>query len=116
MKNAQIADPIRIAHILDAIQEIENYTQGIDKENFTNNFMMFNATLHQLEVIGEAANSLSESFLAKTPNVPWARIIGLRNIVIHEYFGVDDETIWNIIQINLPQLKVQIEPYSIKSN
>lgn len=109
MKNAKIADPIRLAHILDAIREIENYTQDVDKDTFINNSMMFNATLHQLEIIGEAANGLSEDFLLSTPNIPWARIIGLRNLIIHEYFGVDDQTIWSIVKINLPSLKAQIE-------
>ena len=103
--NAKIADPIRILHILDAIKEIENYIQGVSKDAFINNSMMFNATLHQLEIIGEAANGLSESFLMEHPEVPWARIIGLRNLIVHEYFGVDDQTIWSIVTINLPQLK-----------
>lgn len=72
---------------------------------FSTNSMMFNATLRQLEVIGEAANKLSESFLHATNQVPWVRIIALRNVIVHEYFGVDDITIWNIININLPELK-----------
>ncbi len=66
---------------------------------------MFNATLRQLEVIGEAANKLSEEYFLATSDVPWARIIGLRNLIIHEYFGVDDITIWNIVKINIPSLK-----------
>ena len=60
--------------------------------------MMFNATLRQLEVIGEASNRLSEELLSDNSSIPWARIIGLRNLLIHEYFGVDDFTIWNVIK------------------
>ncbi len=71
--------------------------------------MMFNASLRQLEIIGEASNRLSENLLNNHPAIPWARIIGLRNLVIHEYFGIDDITIWNVIKINLPELKAQIE-------
>ena len=57
---------------------------------------MFNATLHQLEIIGEAANGLSEDFIINHPDAPWARIVGLRNVIILEYFGVDDLTTWSI--------------------
>jgi len=103
--NAKISDSIRILHILDAITEIESYIQGANKDSFVNNSMMFNATLHQLEIIGEAANGLSEEFILNHPEIPWARIIGLRNLIIHEYFGVDDQTIWSIVTINIPQLK-----------
>ena len=103
MRN-KITDEIRIKHILDAIDEIESYTKDADLKMFTSNSMMFNATLRQLEVIGEAANKLSNHFLEQTNHIPWARIIGLRNLIIHEYFGVDDITIWNIVKLNLPEL------------
>ena len=103
--NAKISDSVRVLHILDAIKEIENYIQGADKDTFVNNSMMFNATLHQLEIIGEAANGLSDGFIVNHPDIPWARIIGLRNLIVHEYFGVDDQTIWSIVTINIPQLK-----------
>jgi len=94
--------------MLNAISEIEQYTQGVDKETFVNHSMMFNATLRQLEVIGEAANHISDEVQLAHPEVLWARITGLRNLVIHEYFGVDDQTIWSIVQNNLPVLKVQL--------
>ena len=103
--NAKISNSIRLLHILDAISEIENYIQDADKDTFVDNSMMFNATLHQLEIIGEAANGLSDEFLMEHPTIPWARIIGLRNLIVHEYFGVDDQTIWSIVTINLPPLK-----------
>jgi uncharacterized protein with HEPN domain len=69
---------------------------------------MFNASLRQLEIIGEASNRLSEKILNNNSSIPWARIIGLRNLVIHEYFGIDDITIWDVIKINLPELKEKI--------
>ena len=107
MRN-KISDNIRVQHILDAIQEIENYIDGVDSEFFLNNSMMFNATLRQLEIIGEAANGLTEDFLQETEDIPWARIIGLRNLIIHEYSGIDDITIWNVVKINLPDLKQKL--------
>lgn len=105
----RLGDKIRLLHILDAINEIEIYIKDTDLETFVKNSMMFNATLRQLEIIGEASNRLSESLIQNNSEVPWARIIGLRNLGIHEYFGIDDFTIWNVIKINLPSLKIKIE-------
>lgn len=104
----RLGNKVRLLHIIDAINEIESYLQDSDLETFANNSMMFNATLRQLEIIGEASNRLSEDLLTENPSIPWARIIGLRNLVIHEYFGVDDLTIWNVIKINLPVLKEKV--------
>jgi uncharacterized protein with HEPN domain len=104
----RLGDKIRLLHIIDAINEIEKYIQDTDLKEFVDNSMMFNASLRQLEIIGEASNRLSEELLNRTPYIPWARIIGLRNLVIHEYFGVDDFTIWNVIKINLPFLKEKV--------
>ncbi len=104
----RLGNKVRLLHIIDAINEIENYIQDSDLEAFINNSMMFNATLRQLEIIGEASNRLSEDLLNENPSIPWARIIGLRNLVIHEYFGIDDLTIWNVIKINLPDLKEKV--------
>ena len=104
----RLGDKVRLFHILDAINEIENYIQDVDLNHFVKNSMMFNATLRQLEIIGEASNRISEKLISDNPSIPWARIIGLRNLVIHEYFGIDDFTIWNVIKINLPDLKIKV--------
>jgi uncharacterized protein with HEPN domain len=112
----RLGDKVRLLHIIDAIAEIENYIQNTNLDDFVKNSMMFNATLRQLEVIGEASNRLSEKILLNNPEIPWARIIGLRNLVIHEYFGIDDFTIWNVIKINLPDLKIKISEILEKDN
>jgi uncharacterized protein with HEPN domain len=104
----RLGNKVRLLHIIDAINEIEDYIQNSDLETFVANSMMFNATLRQLEIIGEASNRLSEDLLNENPSIPWSRIIGLRNLVIHEYFGIDDLTIWNVIKINLPDLKEKV--------
>lgn len=104
----RLGDKVRLHHIIDAINEIENYLQDVNLEQFVKNSMMFNATLRQLEIIGEASNRLSKEVLNNNASIPWARIIGLRNLVIHEYFGIDDFTIWNVIKINLPDLKQKV--------
>ena len=112
----RLGDKVRLHHVIDAINEIENYIQDTNLENFVKNSMMFNATLRQLEIIGEASNRLSEKMILDNSSIPWARIIGLRNLVIHEYFGIDDFTIWNVIKINLPDLKIKISEILEKDN
>jgi uncharacterized protein with HEPN domain len=104
----RLGDKVRLYHIIDAINEIESYIEEVDFDNFIKNSMMFNASLRQLEIIGEASNRLSESLIKNETTIPWARIIGLRNLVIHEYFGIDDLTIWAIIKSDLPELKEKI--------
>ncbi|HMN91233.1 MAG TPA: DUF86 domain-containing protein [Saprospiraceae bacterium] len=68
--SGRMSDTIRLQHILDAIMEIENYKNGVDMETFTSNSMMFNATLRQLEIIGEASSRLSEQFRLDNNDVP----------------------------------------------
>lgn len=104
----RLGNEVRLNHIIDAIKEIENYTINAIFDDFLNNSMMFNATVRQLEIVGEAANRLSEDLLLQYKGIPWRQIIGLRNMVIHEYFGIDKELIWNIVKENLPSLKEQI--------
>ena len=73
----RLGDKIRLQHILDAIEQIEKYTDGVDYEHFISNQMMFDATLRQLEIIGEASNRVSPELVKKNGQVHWARIIGL---------------------------------------
>ena len=102
-------DKARLLHILDATSEIEDYTQGLDFEGFFRASMPRFASIKQLEIIGEAANHISEDTIEKYPDVEWRRIIALRNILIHEYFGVDAKIVWDIINEDIPNLKISIE-------
>lgn len=106
MKN-NIGDEARLKHILDAISEIESYTRGIAFEEFAQNSMMKFATIKQLEIIGEAANRISDELKGKYSEIEWRKIVGLRNILIHEYFGVDENVVWGIITKDIPELKNQ---------
>jgi uncharacterized protein with HEPN domain len=71
--------------------------------------MMQDACIRQLQVIGESCRNISPELREKTPGVPWSQIIGLRIIVIHQYFGIDTRVIWEIIRNDLPALKFQVE-------
>jgi uncharacterized protein with HEPN domain len=104
----RLGDKIRLQHILDAISEIESYTKGVDFTQFSSNSMLFSACVRQLEIVGEAVNRLSDDLIARNPDVEWRKVTGLRNMLIHEYFGIDDRLIWSIIQKNIPDLKVKV--------
>ncbi|MBK8685161.1 MAG: DUF86 domain-containing protein [Bacteroidetes bacterium] len=105
----RIGDKQRLLHILDSIREIEIYISNTDLETFAGNSMMRFATIKQIEIIGEAANSLTDEIKVKYNQVQWKQIIGLRHILVHEYFGIDTLLIWQIVITDLPQLREYIE-------
>jgi len=105
---SESGDLQRLLHIKDAIEEIEKYTNGADFLIFSGNSMMKFASIKQLEIIGEASNHLSESFKAVKSEINWKEIVGLRNFLVHEYFGVDDMIVWQIISVDIPQFKNQL--------
>jgi uncharacterized protein with HEPN domain len=108
MKN-EIGDKIRLYHIRDAIFEIESYVEGVTFEKFIESSLHKATVIKQLEIIGEAANKISNNLQLQNEFIKWEKIISLRNILVHEYFGVDYVVIWNIIKIQLPELKNNIE-------
>ncbi|MBO8180691.1 MAG: DUF86 domain-containing protein [Archaeoglobus sp.] len=95
-----------IQDMLEAIEKIERYTESIkDPEEFKRNNMVADAVLRNLEIIGEAARNIPEEIRTKYSEIPWNRVVGLRNIVVHGYFVVDLDIIWVIIKEQLPELK-----------
>lgn len=102
-------DLLFLKDIINAMNKIFNYTKNMTKEDFKKDDKTIDAVLRNIEIIGEAANKLSERIYEENKSVPWVRMIGLRNIVIHEYFGVDLNIIWKIITVNLPETKPKIE-------
>lgn len=101
-------DQAYVSHILEAIGKIESYLGGVDFEVFLQNDMLFDALIRELSVIGEAANRLSEDFRKEYPDIPFSKIIGMRNFLIHEYFGVEPKTVWDTCKERLPELKRQL--------
>lgn len=99
---------IFLEHILENIKDIELFTKGVSQEGFNNNKEKQNAVVKSLEIIGEAAKNLSENLKKKYPSVPWKEIAGTRDRIIHHYFGIDLQIIWNIVKIDLPDLKKKI--------
>jgi uncharacterized protein with HEPN domain len=102
-------DPkIFLEHILENIEKIENGIDGMIEIKFSKDVDIQDATLRRLEIIGEAVRSLPDSFRKKHSKVPWKKIAGLRDVLIHEYFGVDMELVWKIANNDIPKLKKQI--------
>ncbi|AGK60039.1 hypothetical protein Asulf_00003 [Archaeoglobus sulfaticallidus PM70-1] len=95
-----------VQDMLEAIEKIERYTSSIeDLEDFMREDMVVDAVLRNLEIIGEAAKNIPEDLRSKYGEIPWKRVVGLRNVVIHGYFAVDLEVVWVIVKRQLPELK-----------
>lgn len=97
-----------IQDILDNIRDIESFSKGLTKQKFKNDKLKQNAIIRSLEVIGEAARNIPNSFREKYQEIPWRKIAGFRDILSHAYFGVSIDRVWNIIVIDLPKLKKDI--------
>jgi len=95
--------------ILQAINKIESYTLHLTFQDFRNNDLVIDAVIRNFEVIGEAANNIPARMRTKHPSVEWSEAIGFRNVLIHNYFGIDVESVWETIHKNLPLLKRHIQ-------
>lgn len=104
-----IGDEARLKHILDAISEIEKYIIGFSVESFLKDSKTHFATIKQLEIIGEAANRISPNLLKEFSGIEWRAIQGFRNVLIHEYFNVRLEDVWQTIFEDLPALKETVQ-------
>ena len=102
-------DKIYIGHILEAIQKIETYKKGLDFDGFLQNNMAADAIIRELEIVGEASNNISEEFQKENADIPWRKIIGIRNTLIHEYFGVNKRIVWDTCENDLLELKRLME-------
>jgi len=101
-------DKAYLKHILDAISDIEKFTEDIPKKKFYENKEKQYAILRALEIIGEATKNLSKELKVKNPEIPWKDIAGMRDKLIHEYFGVNLELVWETVKTKLPELKRKI--------
>lgn len=103
-------DPkIFLEHILESICNIEKYTESFTKEQFMKNIQLQDAVTRRLEIIGEAVKNLPVSVKDKNKAIPWKKISGTRDILIHEYFGMDMDLIWKVVKKDIPLLKKQIQ-------
>tara|TARA_Y100000310_G_scaffold229774_2_gene232207 strand:+ start:465 stop:815 length:351 start_codon:yes stop_codon:yes gene_type:complete len=96
-------------HMFESIADVEDSFGGIEKKDFFEDKEKIDATVRRIEVLGEAAKNLSEDFKETHPEVPWKEIIGTRDRMIHAYFKVNLDLVWEIVQQHLPELKQQLE-------
>ena len=94
-----------VEDILESIEKIERYTEGMTRNSFQNDEKTADAVVRNLEIIGEAAGRLPEDFINRHSEIEWIKIVGLRNRIVHEYFGVDLQLIWQILKNDLPIFK-----------
>jgi uncharacterized protein with HEPN domain len=102
-------DIVYLRHILDAISRIGEYLQGINEEEFVRNYLVQDGVIRQLEIIGEATKQISQGTREKHSNIPWKDMAGMRDKLIHDYFGVDVEQVWLTASNDIPTLKIEIE-------
>lgn len=100
-------DRERLFDILEAIAQIEKYAAR-GKAVFEHDELIQNWIVNRLQIIGEASRGLTVSFRAQHPEIPWTDIIGMRNILVHDYFGIDTEIVWAVVEDSLPTLKNRV--------
>lgn len=105
----------RIEDILDSLDKIASYVEGIDNEEWKKDNKTIDAVIRNLEIIGEAANHIPQVVQEKYPEVPWVLMRGMRNILIHQYFGVDVDVIWQTVREDLPGLKIILQTIDFES-
>lgn len=100
---------IFIKHILESIEQIESFSKGLSKETFLKDKLRQSAVIRQLEIIGEATKNIPPEFRKKHHEIEWNKIAGLRDKVIHHYFGINLNIVWEVIKKDLPKLKEDIK-------
>jgi len=101
-------DTIYLRHILDAVNTVEEYLQGVDEVKFKATRLLQDGAIRQIEIIGEAVRHISKDLRRTYPEIPWQDVAGMRDKLIHDYFGVDIEKVWLTTQEDLSVLKQQV--------
>ena len=100
---------IFLSHILESISEIEKYLEGISEDEFSRSTQIQDAVVRRLEIIGEASKNIPPSLKEKYPKIPWRKITGMRDVLIHGYFGVNMKLVWDASTQDIMELKKEIK-------
>jgi uncharacterized protein with HEPN domain len=98
----------RLRDMLEAIEHIDRYTSR-GKEVFERDELIQNWVVRHLQIIGEAARAMPQEVQEMAPNMPWSQIIGMRHILVHDYFRIDTEIVWDVVERDLPELKRSLQ-------
>ena len=102
-------ETVYLRHILDAIGKVETYLVGVDEPAFKHSSLIQDGVIRQIEIIGEATRRLSRTFRNQYPETPWDDITGMRDKLVHDYFGVDIDKVWLTALDDLPVLRDQVQ-------
>lgn len=101
----------RLLHIMQAIENVEEFKAGVDYNSFVNQKILFFAIVKNVEIIGEAVYMLSKEFRENHPDVPWEDIARMRHILVHDYYNITPARVWDTINNDIPELRPYIEQY-----
>jgi len=111
MKDRDLRDYIN--DLIEACEDILSFTKGMSYSDFAGDKKTINAVIRSLEVIGEASKKLPVSFRNNYPDIPWKQMAGMRDKLIHEYFGIDKQMVWQVVERHIPDILILIKEISI---
>lgn len=105
-----------LQHIMDEINYLLSHSEELTFENFIADETLKRSFVRSFEIIGEAAKNISKSFKSSHPEIPWKEMAGMRDVLVHQYFGINYKSVWDIMKNKIPKLKAQIENLLTKTN
>lgn len=109
MKKTSANDLVRLQHMLDAAQKALEFSAGMNRSDLENDEVRQFALVRAVEVVGEAANNITDEFKAKYSDIPWAKIVGMRHRLVHAYFEMDIDVLWSAIHEEMPPLVIRLQ-------